>query len=273
MATTSRIADILLKAGLIDQLQLRSAIAHQDQWGGRLANIVVEKRFTREPDVVEALSRALDVPRHELASLERDAAALQKLDPVFCKEHAVFPVALDDGGKTLMLAMADPTDIMVVDRIQARTRLRIRTFVAGEGEIGAAIEKHYYGREPAPALGFAGAVVRVEEMEPDEDEFKIVDITGKTVMKRLADIKPDEPTNPPPVAPPSAAPPIRSALDDLLAGDLPPTSTPWTAADLQRLEAIRSNQEKGSIVLRALLELCFEKGLFSRDEYLSRYKP
>ncbi len=32
MATTSRIADILLKARLVDQLQIRSALAHQDQW-------------------------------------------------------------------------------------------------------------------------------------------------------------------------------------------------------------------------------------------------
>ncbi|MFN7134349.1 MAG: hypothetical protein ACK4N5_19880, partial [Myxococcales bacterium] len=144
MPTTSRIADILLRAKLVDQLQMRSALAHQEQWGGRLAHIVVEKRFTREADVVDAISKALNLPKFELANADKDPAALARLDAEFCKANGVFPAALKDAGKTLWLVMADPTDISIVDQVQLKTRARIRTLVAGEGEIAAAIEKHYF---------------------------------------------------------------------------------------------------------------------------------
>ena len=36
MPSRSRVADILLKAKVIDELQLRSARAQHEQWGGRL---------------------------------------------------------------------------------------------------------------------------------------------------------------------------------------------------------------------------------------------
>src|SRR5579863_9253599 len=92
MAGRNRVAEILMQAGLIDELQLRSALGHLNQWGGRLGHALVEKQFTSEEAVVDALASALHAERMMLGSLARDAAALGKLDPEFCRERGVFPV-------------------------------------------------------------------------------------------------------------------------------------------------------------------------------------
>jgi hypothetical protein len=67
---SARIGEILVRAKILDQLQLRSALAHQQQWGGRLAHVVAEKHFAKESVIVDALSKALGVARVELEKIE-----------------------------------------------------------------------------------------------------------------------------------------------------------------------------------------------------------
>jgi hypothetical protein len=262
---SSKIGEILVRSKLIDQLQLRSALAHQQQWGGRIARIVVEKRFAKEPAVVEALSKALGVPKVELDKVEKDANALAKVDAMFAKESALFPCALKDNGKTLWVAMADPTDIPAIDKLALMTNTRVRPVIAGELEILGAIELHYFGRDPSAA---ASAFGQIAPLEDDEEEGKIVDLAGHTIIKNIKDIVP--PPAAAPVAP--SAPPAQavtnatsSMLDDLLgSGASGPALTPQ---EMARVRAIQDQQEKGARILRAVLELCVEKRCFHPDEY------
>ncbi|HYO71337.1 MAG TPA: hypothetical protein VEU33_35190, partial [Archangium sp.] len=41
-APRNRIGEILVKARVIDEMQLRSALAQHDQWGGRLSRIITD---------------------------------------------------------------------------------------------------------------------------------------------------------------------------------------------------------------------------------------
>jgi len=261
---TTKIGDILLKAKVIDQLQLRSALAPQSQWGGRLPAVIVEKRFARADVVVAAISKALGLPRVDLTKVEKDSAALAKVDATFCQENAVFPCALKDGGKTLWVAMADPTDIPTVDALALKTRARIKPVVSGEAEIMAAIDLHYLGRESAPAGRQAFGSIAPPELDEAEDSVvKVVDMAGHTLVKNHNDVKAAEAAEkpPPPIGPPSTT---SSALDDLLGLAQPATLSPQ---DLQRIQLIQDQQEKGARILRTVLELCLEKGYFRIDDY------
>ena len=173
-----RLAEILVAAGVVDELQVRSAQAQQGQWGGRLPHVLVERHFTTEEKVVAALAAGLGVPRIHLRDKPKDAKALAKLDAPFCKEKGLFPVELKDNGKVLVLAMADPTDLALVDDLTHRVRARITVMLAGEGEILAMIDRHYLGREvTAPPPRFKGATSLGEA--PGE-QFKVTDLSGST---------------------------------------------------------------------------------------------
>ncbi|NRD68421.1 general secretion pathway protein GspE, partial [Corallococcus exiguus] len=59
-------------------------------------------------------------------------------------------------------------------------------------------------------------------------------------------------------------------LDEILAGGSP--TSEWTEEDLARLQTVQQNQEKSSKILRALLELVFEKGAVQQRELAARMR-
>ncbi len=299
MQSASRVGDILLKARLVDELQLRSALSRQAQWGGRLGKHVTELGFVRESAVAEAIATSQGLQRFELGAVPRDAAALAKVDVQVAEEKGVFPMALRDNGKTLWLAMADPTDLETVDNIVARTGCRIRVGVAGEKEIIAAIYRHYRNQEPPAALVRESSVPSVSN-----EEFKLTDIHGNTMQVPMAgqpqqqQFQPAAPAVPPqsysipigtavarPTPVPSSMPPPAhrpTPLPQAAArrvptpqpvpqaarpGELPPevmaTLHPSVVQHLQRMQ---SELDKTTKVLRGLIDLCVEKQVFNNDE-------
>ncbi|MFP2927279.1 hypothetical protein ACLESO_19190 [Pyxidicoccus sp. 3LG] len=283
----NRIGEILVKARVIDDLQLRSALASQDQWGGRLSRIVTDLGLATDETIAEAICQGLGMQRVQLGNITRDAGALARVDVSLAEQKGIFPVSLKDNGKTLMLAMADPTDLATIDQVAAKSRARVVVMVASEREIEHAILRHYRNQEPVSSSRFGGGAQSQssggEFDEQGEDEFKVVDMSGKTVVKRIADILPPES---PAAAPPPAqaargaekpSPPVPGAgssagdiLDEILAGGTPKSE--WTDEDLQRLQTVQQNQEKSSKILRALLELLLEKGQLQQRELAARMR-
>ncbi len=291
MLNRSRVGELLLKAKVIDEFQLRSAMARHDQWGGLLSATVSEMGFASEESVYSALAKALRLELVRPKELACDDKALAKLDSTFADQHMVFPVALKDSGKTLILAMADPTDVETVDEAGRRSRARVTLVVASHSEIRQAISRHYYGHGPA------GAAAPTDDpgvtLPPsDDEEFKVTDMSGNTLIKRVADIKdpkaatrnaqPPAPASPAPQAPqaqaaksaPTKAPrpapaPARlspaaesaAAMLDEMFADLPEYR--FTEEELRRIEAVRANQDKSARLVQALSELLTEKGLLS----------
>lgn len=281
-APRNRIGEILVKARVIDEMQLRSALAQHDQWGGRLSRIITDMGLAREDTITEAISQGLGMQRVQLGTA-KDPGALAKLDVGLAEQKGVFPVSLRDNGKTLVLAMADPTDLQTIDQVAARSRTRVVPVVAGDREIQNAILRHYRNQDPAVTHSAHPASNRSSSGGGDEDEFKIVDISGNTVMKALSDIAPKmAKENAARQAGPAATPaPVSSRasgsssatdlLDEIMSAKPSPAEV-FSPEEMQRLEAVRANQEKSSKILRALLELLLEKGAIQQRELAARMR-
>ena len=276
----NRIADILIKARVIDELQLRSALASLDQWGGRVSRVVADLGLASEETITQAICQGLGMPRVQLGNLTKDAAALARVDVTLAEQKGVFPVQLKDNGKTLVLAMSDPTDLATLDQVAARSRARVVPMVAGDREIEHAILRNYRGQEPVEKKRCKPDTKPQEEGElPEEEDFKVVDMSGKTIVKRISDLVDPNAAPPAAAARAPAADTAASAaagssasdiLDEILAGGSP--TSEWTEADLQRLQTVQQNQEKSSKILRALLELVFEKGAVQQRELAARMR-
>ncbi|MCY1036293.1 general secretion pathway protein GspE [Corallococcus sp. BB11-1] len=269
----NRIADILIKARVIDELQLRSALASLDQWGGRVSRVVADLGLASEETITQAICQGLGMPRVQLGNLTKDVAALSRVDVILAEQKGIFPVQLKDNGKTLVLAMSDPTDLATLDQVAARSRARVVPMVAGDREIEHAILRHYRNQEPVEKKRFKSDAKQQDAGElPEEEEFKVVDMSGKTVVKRISDIVDPKAAAPAaaPAAPPAAGSSASDILDEILAGGSP--TSEWTEADLQRLQTVQQNQEKSSKILRALLELVFEKGQVQQRELAARMR-
>jgi len=266
----NRIGELLVKARIIDELQLRSALARHDQWGGRLSRIVTDMGLATEETVINAIAQGTGSHRMHLGNITRDAGALAKVDVALAEQKGIFPVALKDNGKTLVLAMSDPTDLNTVDQVVAKSRTRVVVVVAGDQEIEHAILRHYRGQEPMVSTRYTGQPKKQEPPQNgEEEEFKVVDMSGNTVVKRIADVSPA-------IAAQNAAEAAANSsagdlLDEILSGG---SAAPegLTAEEMQRLETVKVNQEKSSKILRALLELLLEKGELSQKELAARMR-
>jgi hypothetical protein len=278
-APRNRIGEVLVKARVIDEMQLRSALAQHDQWGGRLSRIISDMGIVTEDAMTQAISQGMGVQRVQLGNLQKDPGALAKLEVGFAEQKGVFPVALRDNGKTLVLAMADPSDLQTIDQVAARSRTRVVPMVAGDREIEHAILRHYRNQEPNVTHS-AHSTRRDSAGQADADEFKIVDISGKTVMKNISDIAPrlaEQNAREQAAAAAAAARPsgggssAADLLDEILSTS-PSPSAVFSPEEMQRLEAVKLNQEKSSKILRALLQLLLEKGMLQQKELAARMR-
>jgi len=169
-----RIGDLLVKAGVITDLQLKAALAEQSQWGGKLGDILVRMEFITEEVLVRALSKQTGIARAEVGGeLEQTALALVTAETV--EEFNLIPLALKDDGRTLVVAMSDPANVMVTDHLRSLTGCRIEAQLAGASAIRAAIARWYRG----------------EELAGDESSMKIVNNSGDSVV--TVDAKKEQP--------------------------------------------------------------------------------
>jgi Type II secretion system (T2SS), protein E, N-terminal domain len=149
MPPRKRLGQVLMELGVIDEHQLQSALGHQKQWGGKLGGILVQKGFCSEDDVVTALTKHLNMPRVKLAGIKVDPRALKCVSKQIAEKLHVLPYELSGSGRSevVTIAMSDPTDLSAVDQLAFHTGKRVKTMLAGDSEIVAAILAHYGGPE------------------------------------------------------------------------------------------------------------------------------
>lgn len=148
METKKRLGELLLEAGVIDQTQLQSALGHQRRWGMKLGQALLDLKLVTEPQVVAALARKFGYEVAHLGAVQPGPvvdAAMRLVPRDVAAKHTLLPLTADTNSITV--AMADPTNIAVVDEISFRTGRRVKVSIAGERELSAVIRRLYFGEE------------------------------------------------------------------------------------------------------------------------------
>lgn len=253
--SVSRLRDVVLKAGLVDELQMRSAMARMEQWGGRLPAVLVEMGFVDEEQLVEAIAKTLKMSVTHLGASVKDPAALARVDVAFCEANMVFPVLYKD--RSLTLAMTDPTELGVIDAVSAKANARVTPLLASETEISTAIARHYKGLHVEPKS--YSMRKRVTHEVPAADGGNLPEAVFALDLKEPP--KPGQRAQPAPTGVMGRAPSANTLLDEIMGDDHAPAQEGFTEAELVRLDACRLNQEKASTIIRAIKELLTEKGI------------
>jgi hypothetical protein len=262
----SQVAQLLLNTKLIDQFQYQAAVERQARTGGPFHLLVIELGMVAEDRAMNSLAQVSNIPLVALEKMKVDPRAVACLPGALCKQHKVFPCALRDGGKTLWLAMADPLDESALQAARQRFGAgAIRPLTGLPSEIGAYIQAYYGAELGAQASSpFGGAAIDLSMTpEEEEEEFKITDMSGHTLVKHRGELAAEAQA-----APPTAIPARAPATP---AGPGPASPGPVLTID-ERLERLERNQEKAARIIRVLMELLLEKGFFSQDEYRARVR-
>ncbi|NBC43768.1 general secretion pathway protein GspE [Corallococcus exiguus] len=223
-----------MDAGLLTETQLRSALAEQRKWGGRLGLTLVQMGVVDESSMVHALSRQLAIPTVNLDTHVPVPNALQALRVDIAERYTVFPIAYESGSKTLTVATSDPTNVESLQELAFHSGQKLQVVVATASSIERAIRHHYHGEITSTAatpLSFG----------MDEATFE------------LAPPQQAEPAAPP--RPPTPPPLVR---DVELASKV--EALTQQVADLERMVAQQAR------VMRAMMDALEARGALTREE-------
>lgn len=137
-----RLGDILTAANAITEGQLDEALERQSRIPtSRIGTILVELGAATELTIARVLSAQLQLPYVELAeeAIEDEAVAL--MSPRLARHHQCMPVRVS--GDTLVLAMANPLDLIAIEDVELATRKRVDPVVATQSQVAQSIETFY----------------------------------------------------------------------------------------------------------------------------------
>jgi type IV pilus assembly protein PilB len=140
-ASTERLGDLLVQEGLITREQLQQALEQQQGSGMRLGYTLVKAGMVQEIEITKMLARQYRVPAVDLSRFEVDEKIIKLIPNEVALRHTVLPLKRE--GRTLTVAMADPTNHSVLDDLKFITRFDIFPVIAGEYTLRTAIERYY----------------------------------------------------------------------------------------------------------------------------------
>ncbi len=143
-----RLGDLLLEQRLITQDQLRIALLEQKSMGKPLGEALLALGFVTEDAMRGALAANLGEVAISLKGIVADPKALSLIPKPMAKRFTLFPVSFDVEANELLIASADPSDIVAGDQINALLGGRVKAIwrLASSVEIHPAIEQ-FYGHE------------------------------------------------------------------------------------------------------------------------------
>ena len=248
-----RLGDILVQAGLIDELQLHTALAEQEQWGNRLGVALVKLGMIDEQELLHALSRKLGAPAVRLQGKRIDPAVLALVPRDLAERPACLPLFTkqEAGVEVIYVGMEDPGDLTALDELSFRTGLKVRPVIVAPTELWETLDRSYGHRVEAPDAGRPGTPT-----DPGDTEPHLANEGSKTADERNAMLPRSWAPTPASASPAGGA----SARSHDPTEKIP--ATPSSGSATSRVPT--------RTILRALTQLLLEKELIDRDELLQR---
>jgi len=140
-----KLGEILIQQGIINHKQLDDAVKTQKSEGGRIGEVLIKLGFLTEEDIVSALGAQLHIPAASKKNNLLRPAIDQNLDKIvpldFAKSNLVLPLRKKDN--TLVCAVADPLDLLMLDNLKMVTRCEIELIIATKADLLSAIQDFY----------------------------------------------------------------------------------------------------------------------------------
>src|SRR5687768_1764903 len=138
---SERLGDLLVSEGLITQEQLARAMQELQQQGTSIGYNLIKLGFVKETDLTRLLARRYRMPAVDLKNFEVDLKIARLVPPEITIKHQL--LALKRDGRTLTVAVTDPSQLGVLDDLKFITGYEIFPVVGGEFTLRGILEKHF----------------------------------------------------------------------------------------------------------------------------------
>jgi type IV pilus assembly protein PilB len=132
------VTDVLVDLGFVPEDRARHAIEEARTAGRTPERLLLEQGAIDADQLSRAVAERYGLDHVDLANYQVDMAAANLIPVNTARRYRALPIGFVDKG-TLLVAMADPTNVLAVDDIQIATALDCRVAVAAEEDIEALI--------------------------------------------------------------------------------------------------------------------------------------
>ncbi|HVR84978.1 MAG TPA: type II secretion system ATPase GspE [Planctomycetota bacterium] len=134
------IGEILIRNRAATAAQVDEAL-RKKEGRERLGQALIRLGFTKEDDVLRALSEQTHIPYLDLAGIEIDPTLSNPGTMKTIFQHKVLPIDRSNG--SMRVALSDPLDLEVLDDLKLLLKAKILPVIARPSEIDRLLKKHY----------------------------------------------------------------------------------------------------------------------------------
>ena len=184
------LSEILIIRGLMPITSMDQVTGDPARDDAHVAELV-EGGVVTESQVASARAAQLGLPFVDLTDYPIDQSAVSLVPVALLRRHEVLPIGRD--GDRLLLAMADPRDVLALDDIRAAVRMQARPVVAERSDLLAALDRFVRSDSELSEL----TVAMVEEntsssdlvpvAEAAEDDAPIVRFVNLLISQAIQD--------------------------------------------------------------------------------------
>ncbi len=128
------IGDVVVDLGLADREAVEQAVAAAKSERKPTGQVLVEQGVLRQDQLARVVAERFGLDYVDLTVYEPDVGAMNLLSAEAIKRYQAVPVGFTDDG-ALLLAMADPTNILTIDDIAMITSRRVRPAAASVEDV------------------------------------------------------------------------------------------------------------------------------------------
>ena len=181
-ARKSPLGQLLIESGAITREQLDTALGGQKSQHAPIGQVLVKLGYVTDDAVRMALASQLGIPYIDLDKTTIGRALGRVLNRNFARRHILLPVA--QNGRTLTIAMDDPTRNTLVDDITRMTGLTVTVVTSSHASLQRALKRVY--DEESPENG-ADAAAR-SPSRPAESHKPIATVGDEQVTRRADEL-------------------------------------------------------------------------------------
>ncbi|KKQ94953.1 MAG: Type II secretion system protein E [candidate division CPR2 bacterium GW2011_GWC1_39_9] len=172
---------LLVSSGLLDEETLKEAEAEAENAEKPLDEILLEKKYITERDLVRTYAKYINVPYIDLRDRIVPKNVLLKLPEKHAIKYQSVFFAEENG--IFFLGMADPEDFQAVQFIEKQSGFRVKVFMAAPSDISYILDQYKEGLSTEIAKAVVESEEQVEEFKEEIEEDVTTDQLGAIVKE------------------------------------------------------------------------------------------
>jgi type IV pilus assembly protein PilB len=160
---------LLTARGLLTATQLEQALVEKERTGERIGEIIVRQGWLSRREIGEALAEQHELEFLDLPRITVDPGAAELLPEALARRYGALPIAFGDES-TIVVAVADPTDVVTSDNLRLALGLNIRLVVVEAGDLAQTLDQIYRPQTAITAVDEDARALRGVKAEQDVDD-------------------------------------------------------------------------------------------------------